>query len=328
MARKNPFENLMDEASYPSTAPKKEYVARGASRSISSTLDDLADKADKLLEGEAIVELDPKLIDPSFLKDRLEEDKEEFHKLVNAIKEKGQDTPILVRPHPSAEGRYMVVFGSRRRRAAEQLGIQVRTIIKEMSDRDHAIAQGQENAARANLSFLERAMLAAKVAQERYDDDNSTVLSALSIDKATLSKMLAVAGISNAILESIGAAKSVGRDRWYELKLLLDRPENLEKALQTIKEQKFADLSSDHRFDTLLGALKRGKKTTKALAHKPRKWIPKDNGLSVDLAKRGKSYTIAVKARDDSAIRFGEYISENLEAIYKAFKDNTKPKEE
>ena len=49
MARKNPFEHVMSEQSVVSGVVKTNFKACGASKSISSTLDDLADKADKLL---------------------------------------------------------------------------------------------------------------------------------------------------------------------------------------------------------------------------------------------------------------------------------------
>ena len=320
MARKNPFENLLEVADKDSAQPNPEFVSRGASKSISNTLDELADKAEKLLEGETIVELDPKSIDPSFLRDRIDEDPEEFKKLKDAIQNEGQNSPILVRPHPKANGRYMVVFGARRCKVAEELGIQVRAVVKEISDRDHVVAQGQENAARANLSFIERALLASSVAAKNYDVDNATVMSALSIDKATLSKMLSVANISKPVLDVLGAAKSVGRDRWYELKTLLDRPANAKKASDLIQDTDFVGLTSDKRFDQLFAALKLGKKTTKAIVPKPKRWLPKDKGLEVHLSARGKNYTIAVKATDQSAIEFGDYISKNLEAIYEEFR--------
>jgi len=324
MARKNPFENVLGDAPYPDGPEKREFVSRGASKSISSTLDDLADKADKLLEGETIVELDPATIDPSFLRDRIELDDDEFQALKKAIRDEGQNSPILVRPNPKAENRYMVVFGARRRQAAEELGIKVRAVVKDMTDRDHVVAQGQENAARANLSFLERALLAASVLDEKYDDDNATVLSALSIDKATLSKMLSVASISQPILDALGAAKSVGRDRWYELKTLLDRPVNAKKAEDVLASDQFSSLRKEARFDVLLNTLKKGRKTAKGAKQQPKAWVPKDKGLEVSSTARGKSFTIAVKAKDQRAIEFGEFVSKRLEDMYEQFKAETR----
>ena len=64
-----------------------------------------------------------------------------------------------------------------------------------MKDHEHVIAQGQENSARANLSFIEKAIFAANLARLHYDEDNTVILTALSIDRTTLSKMLSVAAL-------------------------------------------------------------------------------------------------------------------------------------
>lgn len=324
MARKNPFEKVLGDTPVASKDTAPDYAARGASRSITNTLDDLADKADKLLEGETIVELDPALIDPSFIKDRLEHNADEFEALKKAISEEGQSSPILVRPNPKDDSRYMVVFGARRRRAAEELGIKVRAVVKEMSDRDHAVAQGQENAARANLSFIERALMAATVASQNYDKDNATVLSALAVDKATLSKMLAVSGMDPVVLEMLGTASSTGRDRWYELKTLLDRPANAKKARDLIQADAFLGLDGDKRFDFLFNAMKQGKKVQKGVVAKPKAWTPKDRTLEVQSSSRGKSFTLAVKAKDQSGIEFGEFVSKRLEDLYEQFRAESK----
>lgn len=324
MARKNPFENLLKSEPTNAGDAEVKYVAKGATRSIMSTIDELADKADQLMDGETIVELDPALIDPSFIKDRLEDDEEEFKKLVDAVKAEGQSTPILVRPHPNVGGRYMVVFGARRSKVAAHLGIQVRAVIKDLSDRDHAVAQGQENAARANLSFIERAMLASDLVERKFDDDNSTVLSALSIDKPTLSKMLAVTSISQEILNAMGSAKSVGRDRWYELKILLDKPANKKIGLEILADNSFGQLSSDERFNKMHSTLKGGKKVTKTISPKPRQWTAKDKSLIAELGSKGKNFAITMKAKSGDANKFGEYLSENLDALYENFKNSTK----
>jgi len=153
-----------------------------------------------------------------------------------------------------------------------------------------------------------------------YDKDNTTVLSALAIDKATLSKMLAVASIDPAILDMLSAATSTGRDRWYELKTLLDRPANTKKARELIRSDAFLSLDGDKRFDTLFNALKQGKKVHKGAAAKPKSWAPKDKALEVQLSSRGKSFTLAVKAKDQSGIEFGEFVSKRLEDLYEQFR--------
>ena len=122
MVRKNPFANLIDNEESVVDTRALDYATKGATRSLLNSIDEMASQADQLLAGETIVELDPDLIDDSFAKDRValgdDDYAEEFQRVLDAVRERGQDTPVLVRPHPSAAGRYMLVFGHLRRRAA------------------------------------------------------------------------------------------------------------------------------------------------------------------------------------------------------------------
>ncbi|WP_085034964.1 plasmid partitioning protein RepB [Ensifer aridi] len=318
MARKNPFMNVMNEEAPDNSKAILEYTNKGASKSLIHSLDELAAQADRLLEGEAVVELDPAIIDGSFVRDRLEDDQEDFDDLLGAIRDRGQDTPILVRPHPTATGRYMVVFGHRRLRAARTLERKVRAVVKDLKDQDHLVAQGQENTARANLSFIEKAMFAAEIVRRQFDGDNAIVLSALSIDRATLSKMLAVSTIPKLVLDAVGAAKGIGRDRWYELKSLLERPSTLEKALDFIETEDFKGKGGDDRFNTLLAYVKGLGKQSRPKTAKTQKWASEDKAVSADIKTDGKTYTFALKAKD--AAGFGEFIADSLGDLYQAYR--------
>lgn len=317
MARKNPFANLMDDKPAENTVAL-DYTVKGASRSIISTIDELAERADKLLEGETLIELDPDLVDASFVRDRLEDDPREFEDLLSSIRERGQDSPILVRPHPGISGRYMVVFGHRRLEVARQLGRKVRAVVKSLDDRNHVIAQGQENSARANLSFIEKAVFAARLMELNYDGDNATALAALSIDKATLSKMLSVAALPAPILAVTGGAKSIGRDRWYELKQLLERPANLQKALDFVARTDFTGINGDAGFHLVMDSLKRSKPVGIAKPIQRRAWIAPDRSVSAEARSDGRTYSLSLKAKD--AVGFGDYLSANLDRLYQAFK--------
>ncbi|RWI62990.1 plasmid partitioning protein RepB [Mesorhizobium sp.] len=330
MARKNPFANILVDNDRPAERSVVEYAAKGASRSLLSTLDEMAARADKFAAGEAIVELEPEIIDVSFVRDRRADNEQEFKELLEAIRENGQNSPILVRPHPKNAGRYMVVFGHRRVQVANALGRKVRAVVKEMEDREHVLTLGQENSARANVPFIERALFAADLARLRYDEDNATILKALSIDRTTLSKMLSVASLPAQVLEAIGEAKGVGRDRWYELKLLMDKPSNHNIASEAIKEDGFAALPSDSRFDLLMRRLKSAvsKKRTPSGPQK-RSWTPTGGALSADITADAKRFTLAIKAKNSEARAFGDYLSENLDRLYEAFqRDSTQQRKE
>lgn len=328
MARKNPFANLLSHEEPASDTRALDYATKGAARSLLSSIDEMAAQADKLLEGETIVELDPATIDDSFARDRFDLDdddyKEEFQRVLEAVRERGQDSPVLVRPHPKQADRYMLVFGHLRRRAAVELGRKVRAVIKQMTDRDHVIAQGQENNGRANTSFIEKAVFAAEIANRHFDDDNSTVMAALGADKSTLSKMLAVAGLPAPLLKAIGRAKRIGRDRWYDLKLLLDKPSNLDEALSFVGSPSIAGLPSDARFDALVSHLKAKKVSARPKANPARSsWAPADGRLAAEAITDGKKFTLALKARGPDARAFGDYLTEHLDRFYEEFRQRT-----
>ena len=327
MARKNPFANLMDEGAPEVERPALDYTIKGASRSIISSIGELAAQADRLAEGETIIDLDPDLVDASFVQDRLEDDEVEFQELVEAIRERGQDSPILVRPHPTAGGRYMVVFGRRRLKAARLLGRKVRAVVKALSDKDHVVAQGQENSARANLTFIERAVFADALCRLKYDGDNAVVLAALSIDKATLSKMLSVASIPSEVLSALGRAKGVGRDRWYELKQLLEKPTRLEAALHVVGDDGFRRLSSEERFNALIARVKATNAAKPRRSPERRSWSPRDGALAAEIIEDGRKFTLALKARSGEATAFGTFLSANLDRFYEAFRQENSTSE-
>lgn len=319
MARKNLLSGLVEaeagerEASTAAAA----YPIRGASKSMIRSVNELAKQADAYLEGEHVVELDPSAVDGSFISDRMGDDQEQYQELLEAIRERGQDSPILVRPHPGSDGRYMIVFGHRRVRVARELGRKVRAVVKEIDDRAHVIAQGQENSARANLSFIEKAMFAKRLEDLGYDRD--VISSALASNAAAVSKMVSVVSrIPASVIGKIGSATSVGRERWVELSLLAGKKFEMVNAI--LSEPEFGELESNGRFERLLGALNaKGKPVRKVgLKSQAQSWVPEDKAVSVSVKKAGKAITIAVKEMDGS--RFGTWISDNLSNLYEAFR--------
>ena len=297
---------------------------RGAFGAITRSIDELAEKAQavkefeaKLLEGATVVELDPEQIDVSFVADRIEEDEAAFKELVAAIRERGQDSPIMVRPHPHQHDRYMTVFGHRRLRAARALGRKVRAVIKSLDDREHVIAQGQENSARADLSFIEKAMFAARLEARGYERE--VIMSALSVDKTVVSKMISVTkDIPDDIVSAIGPARNSGRDKWYKVAIKLRSDEALEKARGLIGSLDFLSLDSDARLEFLDTGLDKAsapkrKETAKALV-----WRPSDGKVAVATKAGRASYTLELTDKD--AKPFGTWLAGNLESLYEAFR--------
>jgi ParB family transcriptional regulator, chromosome partitioning protein len=342
MARKNVLSGLLSESDDKFTAVNSSaheptagqrsssgYKGVGALGAVTRSIDALAAKADaakaieaKLTAGEVVIELDPDVIEDSFVSDRLVQLDAKFDELVEAIRLRGQDSPILVRPHPSRDGKYQIAFGHRRARVAKVLGRPVRAVVKKLDDRDHVIAQGQENSARADLSFIERAMFAGRLEQRAFDRE--TIMAALSADKTTVSKMLSVINrIPTTVVAAIGPALAVGRDRWHDLARRFDAPENAARAKDFIAQPQFVDAVPDERFD-LLSACLAGRSEAKAsvATMTVSEWQGDNGAVKADIRAGGKKFTIALKAENGRA--FGAYITKNLDRLYLAFQDEKK----
>ncbi|HWU64822.1 MAG TPA: plasmid partitioning protein RepB [Ensifer sp.] len=317
MARKNLLAGLADsEETAPASASA--YPMRGASKTMIRSLDELARQADKFLEGEAVIDIDPSDIDGSFVSDRLEDDAEQFEALKAAIADRGQDSPVLLRPHPDRAGRYQIVFGHRRVRAARELGRAVRAVVKAIDDRSHVIAQGQENSARANLSFIERALFAKRLEDLGYGRD--VIGSALAANAAALSKMVSVTSrISEDVLSAIGPARGVGRERWVELSLLAGKESNAERIEDIVADPSFKAQSSDERFNGVYLALKQGGKPVRKSrpSQKLENWQARDKLVTAQISQSGNSLSLTLKSKNGA--EFGRYVAENLDRFYSEY---------
>lgn len=300
---------------------------KGAFGAITKSIDQLNQQAlaakdieARLREGSVIVELDPSLIESSFISDRIGHDKEAFAELIAAIRDHGQDTPILVRPHPEKTGRYQVVYGHRRLKAAVELDRPVKAVVKELSDQEHILAQGQENSARANLSFIEKALFAKELDERGYDRE--FIISALTIDKTVVSKMLSVTkDIPYDLIMDIGPAKNSGRDKWYRLaKALRDKPISAEVQLHSTTD-KFQELSSsDERLENIIAFVSQASKksSNSSFSSEPKKWSSPDKSVAFEMKRKNKQ--VDLKFKSDDAGEFGDWLSERLTELHTEFK--------
>lgn len=320
MARKNLLSGLTELENIASAASAPAYPMRGASKSMIRSVNELARQADAYLEGEQVVDLDPSLIDVSFVADRMGDDQEQYRGLLEAIRANGQNSPILVRPHPAINGRYMIVFGHRRVRVAKELGQKVRAVVKIIDDKAHVIAQGQENSARADLSFIEKATFAKHLEELEYGRD--VICSALASNESTISKMISVVTrIPGDVIERIGSAPAVGRERWVEMSLLVGRKPDVVNGVVT--DSKFNGLSSNERFEQLSAVLRTSRKLTRKAAAKmdAKAWAPADNSISVTIEKTVKKATVVLGHKD--GLRFADFIAGRLDDLYEAFRKST-----
>jgi ParB family chromosome partitioning protein len=122
-----------------------------------------------------------------------------------------------------------------------------------------AVAQGIENAARQDLSWIERALFAKRM--EDAGVKSRDVQAALSIDRAELAKLRGVGAVVPVdLIEAIGRAPKIGRPRWQELAKLVElHPERLASVLKMLSADSIS--SSDNRFQFVFDGMKAAKKT-------------------------------------------------------------------
>ncbi|APG94197.1 plasmid partitioning protein RepB [Sinorhizobium americanum] len=246
------------------TQPTAPRAASGAVKAMGLSLGSITREAEEarvlreaLTQGERIVALDPALVEASFIEDRLtdgEVDDPDFLALVESIRENGQQSPILVRPHPEKQGHYQTAYGHRRLKAVRRLKLQVKAIVRPLTDDELVLAQGKENAERRNLSFIERALFAAALAARGFD--RKVIGDALAVQKSELSRLLQVAdSVPHELARAIGPAPKAGRERWMSIGTLLERGEARELADAEIGSPRFRSVDTDQRFQLVFNCL-------------------------------------------------------------------------
>jgi ParB family chromosome partitioning protein len=104
------------------------------------------------------VEIAVDQIEPNPLQPRARLDEEPLSELAASIREQGVLQPVLVRPAPGRPGRFEVVAGERRWRAASAAGLRtIPAIMRHLDDRGVLEAALVENLQREDLGPIERA---------------------------------------------------------------------------------------------------------------------------------------------------------------------------
>src|SRR5271169_2946491 len=307
-----------ETASLPKEPTHSDRTGSGAVRLMGLSLQKLSAEAEngralraQLTSGANVLELEPEIIEPSLVLDRISQaDDEAFRDLVKSIESHGQQVPILVRPHPEISGRYQIAYGHRRLRAAIRLRQKVRAVVREMSNTELVIAQGKENSERRDLSFIERALFARNLEEAGFD--RTTLIAALSVHETEVVRLLAVArAIPGDVVYAIGPAPKAGRPRWMALtQLLLEGAESRSIIDKLLADPGFRAGDTDARFTRLFTALS-SRTTTKPDGltwHDP-------SGRPVVKIERAKTKTKFI-IDEKLAPKFGSFLTGKLDELY------------
>ena len=310
MARKVTFDIPEDEEKQEnsSISPTRTQSRAPALSGMARSLQDAAQSS--------IQEISTDLIDDSEFQDRLAlDDEDDIRELAESIDKQGQLIPILLSPEG---GRYRIIYGRRRLAALRLIGKPAKALIRGLDEDQAILAQGQENSFRKDLSWIEKALFARSLIESGKDE--GLVCDALNIDQKArkagdkltgLARMKQVTScIPTELIQKIGAAPGVGRDRWYAAAKSYESlgfsgdegfPAGNREFHDALMESRGSGKASDERFAVFEGLLKQ---------HKP----PAPPAIQTELGMvkvTKRNVIITVKNGDDG---LHKWISENPEA--------------
>ncbi len=282
-----------------------------------------------VVQGEQVVEIDPALIDDAPVADRFRQEQDPaLEELTESIRVSGQQIPILVRPHPTAPGRWQAAYGHRRIRACRAAGVGVKALVRPLSDSDLAVAQGKENLERRNLSFIEKAFFATGL--ERAGFSRAIIANALGSDRADISRFIALArALPEDLVRLIGSAPRAGRARWQELlEAVAARESAGEPATSVVAQlpllQGFQRADSDQRFRMVLDRLRQ---PVTSHADAARALVSDAAGQPL-ITIKGKGASRLVSIDDRLCPGFADHLADAIPALYERWRGTlSTPKE-
>jgi ParB family chromosome partitioning protein len=139
------------------------------------------------------------------------------------------------------------------------------------------------------------------------------MMSALSVDKAELAKLLSVAHeVPTAVVQAIGPAPKAGRPRWLAFASLVNSGGGQKKIQKLITSDAFGALSSDRRFETVFATLSE-EKPDRSVQH----W---EDPTGRKVVKIERSIVQTKLFFDERlAANFGTYVTDNLARLYGEF---------
>lgn len=300
----------------PAPLPSPERVRSGAVKAMGASLERLASQAraaEDIATGTAVAELDPGLIDGSFVADRVSDVTDPtFEALIESIRDSGQQVPILVRPHPRETDRYQIAYGHRRVRAVAALGRRVRAIVQDLTDAQLVVAQGKENLERRDLSYIERAFFARRLEEMSFPRD--VICAAMGVHRPDVSNFITVARrVPPDLVAAIGPAPKAGGPRWRKLADLLSKT-GRKRIDALLRKPEFQAKQTDERFQAVLETIS----PTRDEPSGAQIWSDDEGRRLVRFQRVGSHFTLSIDEKLEPEL--GEFLIGQLPDILAAYR--------
>ena len=163
----------------------------------------------------------------------------------------GRSNPL---DHSSGEA-YEIVYGHRRHRACQELGLPVLALVENISEHRLFVEMERENRSRKDLSAWEQGCMYARALDKGLFPSNRQLAAAIGRDLGDIGKALALARLPQAVVDAFGSpldlqyrwAKPLGEAQQRD-------PEGLIRRAQALKQPRRAPMSGKQVFDALVAA--------------------------------------------------------------------------
>lgn len=192
------LERVFDDDDFePASAPAS-VVSIAAEKQAPKPPSTKASKSD-----DTVYLLDPNDIEPWVFADRPDNEFGDLTALTEKIRVHGQEVPALVRPGKT-KGKYELIYGRRRWTVCKDLGIKLKTFVRDLNDQDAHARMVIENE-RDPVSTWAKAMNYKKVIEAGVYPSESALAAKLGIHRASLSNIMAYNRIPAPVVEALGA---------------------------------------------------------------------------------------------------------------------------
>jgi ParB family chromosome partitioning protein len=170
-------------------------------RGLAALLGDAAVQAPP--QGATVRQVPLDLLEPNPFQPRSSIDPAALEELAQSIRLRGILQPLLVRPHPATDGRYQIVAGERRWRAAGAAGLhEVPALVNEMTDTEAAAVALVENLQRQDLNAMDEAEGYARLLTQ-FEFTQEALGQAIGKSRSHVANTLRLLNLSDGVKEAL-----------------------------------------------------------------------------------------------------------------------------
>jgi ParB family chromosome partitioning protein len=171
-----------------------------------------------------IVEIETNNIIRWEFKDRPENELGDILELAETFKSIGQQQPCILRYSSKEPGKYELIVGERRWRAAEAAKLKLKAIIHNLDDNTASLIQAVENEKRTDISEFAKGMsYSDKIEKGLLSQKDLTNI--LNISKQQVTRLLSYKKIPSLLFETIKDFRKVSSRTAYEISRLANKSE-------------------------------------------------------------------------------------------------------